>query len=317
MKKKILFLSNYNKKGFTELENDFEFVFPEGNYIKKERAIEILKDFDVLVPGSRFRIDKKIIDSGKNLKLIANHGVGYNNIDVDYAAKKGIIVTNTPNSVLEPTAELAFGLLITAARKISFYDRHLREKNGLSWKLYDNLGVDIYGKTLGIFGMGRIGQAIARRAVAAGMSIIYHNTSPLEKQIEEKYNAKYVSFEELLSDSDFISLNAPATTETFHIIAENEFNKMKSSAIIINAARGTLIKEEDLIKALSKRRIAGAGLDVFETEPCINPKLLKLDNVVLSPHAGTRTIEARLAMVKEVATNIKGFFAGDKISRVN
>jgi len=315
--KKILFGYNFRREGFSELEKDFELVFPEREYFRREEVFDKLDQFDVLVPSFKFLTDKEVIDKGANLKLIANFGVGYNNIDVAYAAEKGIVVTNTPNSVLEPTAELCFSLLVATARRIPYYDRHLRTEQGLSWGLYDNPGVGLYGKTLGIYGMGRIGQAIARRAIASGMEIVYHNRKPLEKDIESKYNARYVSFDELLAVSDFVSLNAPATSDTYHLIGEEELAKMKSSAILINTARGSLVDEKALIEALSNNTILAAGLDVYENEPRISPELKQLENVVLTPHAGTQTIEGRIDMQREVAENIQAFFYGGKISKVN
>lgn len=317
MKKKILFGYNFLREGFADLENDFELIFPTHKHFKKDEVIELIRDCDVLVPNFSFKTDHEIIDKGDKLQLIANFGVGYNNIDVDYAASKGVAVTNTPNSVLEPTAELCFGLMCATARNIGFYNNKLRTSEGVGWGLYDNPGVAMYGKTLGIFGMGRIGQAVARRAIASGMNIIYHNRRPLDKEIEQKYNARYVSFEELISTSDFISLNAPATNDTFHLIGEEELKNMKSSAILINTARGSLIDEQALAKALKEKQILAAGLDVFENEPKITPELFTLDNVVLTPHAGTQTIEGRIDMQKEVAQNILGFFNNTPISRVN
>jgi len=315
--KKILLGYKFMPEGFTDLNNGFELVYPETEYFQKEKLIEILPEFDVLVPSFKYQVDKEIIESGKNLELIANFGVGFNNIDVKYAALKDIAVTNTPESVLEPTAELCFALLIATARRISFYDRHIRIPKQLAWGLYDNPGTGLYGKTLGIYGMGRIGQAVARRAVASGMNIIYHNRKPLDPEIEQKYNARYVDFEELLSTSDIISLNAPASPDTYHLINEETLNKMKNTAILINTARGSLVDEVALAKALSENKILAAGLDVFENEPKIAHQLLSLENVVLTPHAGTQTIEGRLDMQREVARNIIGFFNKIPISRVN
>lgn len=317
MKKKILSGHNFHREPFQVLNEQFDVTYPPSGYFKKDHILDIIADYEVFIPNFSFYTDREIIDKAKNLRLIANFGVGYNNIDVEYAARKGILVTNTPNSVLEPTAELCFGLIHAVARRIGFYNNKLRTPEGISWGLYDNPGVAIYGKTLGIFGFGRIGQAIARRAVACGMTIIYHNRRPVTKEMEEKYNARYVSFDELLSQSDFISINAPATPETFHIIDEAAIDKMKSNAVLINTSRGSTVDELALIKALKNNRIFGAGLDVYETEPRINPEFLELDNVVLTPHAGTQTIEGRYDMQREVAENIINFYAGKQISRVN
>lgn len=317
MKKKILSGHNFHREPFQVLNDLFDVTYPPSGYFKKDQILDIIGEYEVFIPNFSFYTDKEIIDKAKNLKLIANFGVGYNNIDVEYAAQKGIVVTNTPNSVLEPTAELCFGLIHAVARRIGFYNSKLRTPEGVSWGLYDNPGIAVYGKTLGIYGFGRIGQAIARRAIASGMNIIYHNRKPVAKEIEEKYNARYVSFDELLSQSDFVSINAPATPETFHIIDEKAIDKMKSNAILINTSRGSTVDEVALIKALKDNRIFGAGLDVYETEPRINPEFLKLDNVVLTPHAGTQTIEGRHDMQREVAENIINFYDGKEISKVN
>ena len=317
MKKKILSGHNFHREPFQVLNEQFDLTYPPSGYFKKDQILDIIGEYEVFIPNFSFYTDKEIIDKAKNLKLIANFGVGYNNIDVEYAAQKGIVVTNTPNSVLEPTAELCFGLIHAVARRIGFYNNKLRTPEGVSWGLYDNPGIAIYGKTLGIYGFGRIGQAIARRAIACGMNIIYHNRRPVAKETEEKYNARYVSFDELLSQSDFISINAPATPETYHIIDEAAIDKMKSNAVLINTSRGSTVDEVALIEALKNNRIFGAGLDVYETEPRINPEFFKLDNVVLTPHAGTQTIEGRYDMQREVAENIINFYAGKPISKVN
>lgn len=317
MKKKILFGYQFMREGFSRLENDFELVFPETKSFTREEILERIERFDVFVPSFAFTADQELIDAGKNLQMIANFGAGYDKVDVKYAATQGIVVTNTPNAVLEPTAELCFSILSAAARRIPFYDRYVRSVDAIGLGLYDCPGTDLYGKTLGIFGMGRIGQAVARRAVASGMNIIYHNRKPVTKEIEKSYNARYVNFDELLTASDFLSLNAPATSETYHLIGDAEFEKMKPSAIIVNTARGTLIDEKALIKALTNRVIKGAALDVYDHEPKVADELKQMDNVVLTPHAGTQTIEAKLAIQREVADNIIGFYSGSTISKVN
>lgn len=315
MKKKILLGSRFKKDLFKSLEKDFELIYPEKDVFSKKEILERIQDVQVLIPG--IETDKEIIDKAEKLELIANFGAGYDSIDVAYATQKGIIITNTPHAVLEPTAELCFGLILTAARKISYYDWAVRTPDGIHWGLYDHLGTSLYGKTLGIFGMGRIGQAVARRAKASGMKIIYHNRKKLLKKIEKQYDAEYVSFEDLLCQSDFLSLNAPATPDTKHLMNTKTFSRMKKSAIFINAARGSLVNERDLIQALKSKSIAGAALDVFENEPNIPPELKRMDNVVLTPHAGTQTLEARENMQKEVAENIIQFYKGGKISKVN
>ena len=315
--KKVLITYKLNPEIAKELDGKVEYVLPNKSGFKREEVLEMIADFDVLIPNFSFYTDKEIMDRGTKLELIANFGVGYNNIDVEYAKQKGIAVVNTPHSVTEPTAEFAFALLLAAGRKIGFYDRKLRTPEGLRWGLYDDPGMPIYGKSLGIIGMGRIGQAIARRAVASGMSIMYNNRNRLDKSIEDKYGARYVSLDTLLRESDYISLNAPSTKETHHMIAKKELEMMKESAILINTARGSLVDEVALANALKENRILAAGLDVYENEPKILPALLKLDNVVLAPHAGTKTNEARDEMGLEVIQNILGFyFKSYPVSRV-
>lgn len=315
--KKILMGHDFLREGFTELDDKFETIYPETKLFSKEEIIDRIKDVDVLVPNFSFQTDKEVIDAGKNLKLIANYGVGYNNIDVDYAASRGVTVTNTPQSVLEPTAELSFALILATARRIGYYNNKIHAGQRVSWNLFEDLGLPVYGQTLGIYGMGRIGQAIARRAVASGMKIIYHNRHKLSPDIEALYNAIYVDFDTLLKKSDFISLNAPATSATFHLIGAEQLKKMKPTAILINTARGQLVDEKALVAAIKNKQIFGAGLDVYEDEPKINPDLFGLENVVLAPHAGTKTYAARLDMEREVAKNIINFFDGKQIDKVN
>lgn len=318
MRKRVLFAYAFHREVFKELEVDFDVTYPtHGETFERDELLSLMPNCEVFVPNGSCITNKELIDKATNLQLIANYGVGFNNIDVEYAAKKGIVVTNTPNSVLEPTAELTFALMSAVARKIGFYNNKLRTPEGLNWGLYDNLGVSMYGKTLGVYGMGRIGQSIARRALASGMRVIYHNRSRLDRSIEKVYHANYVSFEDLLAQSDYLSLNAPATLDTYHVINKTTLAKMKPNAILINAARGNLINEIDLIDALQKGQIFGAGLDVFETEPHINSRFFNLDNVVLTPHAGTQTLEARHDMQREVMANIQAFFEGGDISKVN
>lgn len=317
--KKVLIAYRLKEEGLKELEGKYDVTKPvDKSFFSKEEVMQMIPEFEVFVPNFSFYTDKDIIDRGKKLELISNYGVGYNNIDVDYATKKGVAVTNIPNSTREPTAELAFALLLGAARRIGYYDRKLRTPEGVSWGVYADSGVPVYGKTLGIIGMGRIGQSLARRAVASGMSIIYHNRTRLDESIENLYSAKYVSLEELLKSADFISLNAPSTPETFKMIGEKEFNMMKDTAIFINTARGNMVDEKALAAALKENKIWAAGLDVFENEPHILPELLELDNVLLAPHAGTKTIEDRINMSIEMCQNIVGFYENSyPVSKVN
>ena len=269
-------------------------------YAPLEEAEVLVSTFDKPVP-------RDMIASMPHLRLIANFGAGFNNIDLEACRERGIRVTNTPQPVIEPTAELAFALMIDVARRVSEFDRALRQGTCQPMAVMNNLSHSLYGKTLGILGMGRIGQALARRAKASGMNIIYYNRHPLSADIEVRYDARYVDFQTLLQDSDFLSLNLPYTPQVHHIIGKPELGMMKRSAFLINTARGAHVDEAALIEALQSGIIAGAALDVYEFEPNISEALLTLPNVVLSPHTGTGTMEGRLAMCENVCDNILAF----------
>lgn len=258
-------------------------------------------------------VTRQMILSAPHLKLVANFGVGFNNIDLEACRERGIRVTNTPNPVIEPTAELAFALMHDVARRTAEFDRKLRQGKAEPFGVMNNLSHSLYGKILGIIGMGRIGQALARRAVASGMTIIYHNRKPLTDEILRHlgYQAKYVTKEELLETADFVSLNLPYTPEVRHIIDGKALRMMKTSAYLINTARGAHVDERALLQALKEGEIAGAAMDVYEHEPEITPELLELDNVVLSPHTGTGTWEGRIAMCENVCENILAWERGD------
>ena len=313
MKKKVLITYNLLKEGFEELAEHFELIFPPRDVFSREELFTYIKDCDALLSMFNLDVKKDLIDAAEKLQIIANYGVGYNNIDVDHARQKGIVVTNTPDPVVEPTAELAFALMAAVARRIAECDRKLRLPNEIRWGILENLGCGLYGKNLGIIGMGRIGQALARRAAAAGMKIYYYNRKRLDREIEKKYNATYCPFNDLLASSDYISLNIPLTSETHHLIGEKELNRIKKGAFIINTARGAVVDEKALIQSLQTGRLGGAALDVYEHEPQISPELLTMDNVVLSPHNGTATIAGRIAMNKYAAENIIRFFQGREL----
>ena len=268
-----------------------------------------LEEAEILVSTFDYPVPRKMIESMPHLRLIANFGAGFNNIALDACRERGIRVTNTPQPVIEPTAELAFALMIDIARRVSEFDRLVRTDQA-QFGVMRNLSHSLYGKTLGIIGMGRIGQALARRAQAAGMRIIYHNRHRLSDEIEQKYNATYVDFQHVLQDSDYLSLNLPYTPEVHHLIGKPELGMMKRTAYLINTARGAHVHEEALVEALKSGIIAVAALDVYEHEPAISTDLLTLPNVVLSPHTGTGTWEGRIAMCENVCDNILAFIEG-------
>ncbi|MCE5225547.1 MAG: 2-hydroxyacid dehydrogenase family protein [Porphyromonadaceae bacterium] len=316
--KKILVTFDMFREGFTELESKYEVVFPDGRDFTYDEVSEMISDYDVLCSMFDFPVDKALIDRATNLQLVANYAVGYNNIDVAYALSKGLTVANTPDPVTAPTANLALGLMLDTARRITECDRKLRTMGkNMKVGVLENLGVSITGQTLGIIGLGRIGKALCKRARACGMNVIYNNRRPLYIEEETKLGASFVSMEELLAQSDFVSLNLPYNQETYHIIGEAELKQMKPSAILINTGRGPLVDEHALVKALQDGTIHGAGLDVFEFGDYPLPELLELDNVVLTPHIGTQTMDARIAMARAVANNVIGFLEGDRaVSRV-
>ena len=315
---KILVTYDIVREGFRELEERYDVTFPDGRDFTYKEVYERIPEYDVLCSMFDFPVDQALMDHAPKLRLVANYAVGYNNIDVAYALQKGITVTNTPDPVTAPTANLALGLMLDAARRITECDRKLRTLGKkMTIGVMENLGVPVTGRTLGIIGMGRIGKALAKRANALGMDVIYHNRRQLCIEDETKLNVTYVSQEELLKQADFVSLNAPYTPETHHLIGEEELRQMKSSAILINTARGPLVDEHALVKALREGVIRGAGLDVFEFGDFPLPELMELENVVMTPHIGTQTLETRLIMARAVSNNVIGFIEGNRpITRV-
>ena len=301
---KIAFTTSLPAEGFARLE--------------QHTLYAPLSEAEVLVSTFDKPVTREMIMSAPNLRLVTNFGVGFNNIDLEACRERGIRVTNTPQPVIEPTAELAFALMHDVARRTAEFDRKLRVGKAEPFGVMNNLSHSLYGKTLGIIGMGRIGQALARRAVASGMQIVYHNRRPLGDEAMRRlgYEAKYVSMQELLETADFVSLNLPYTPEVKHIINGKALRMMKPTTYLINTARGAHVDEEALVKALKEGEIAGAAMDVYEHEPEITPALLELDNVVLSPHTGTGTWEGRIAMCENVCDNILAW-QNNEIDKMN
>ena len=286
----------------------FTTILPDEGFarLRGHTMYATLEEAEILISTFDRPVTREMIMAAPHLKLVTNFGVGFNNIDLDACRERGIRVTNTPNPVIEPTAELAFALMHDVARRTAEFDRKLREGKAEPFGVMNNLSHSLYGKTLGIIGMGRIGQALARRAVASGMRVVYNNRRPLSDEVMKQlgYEARYVSKEELLMEADFVSLNLPYTPEVKHIIDGKALRMMKSTAYLINTARGAHVNEQALVKALKEGEIAGAAMDVYEHEPQITPELLEMDNVVLSPHTGTGTWEGRIAMCENVCDNI-------------
>ncbi|MCX7981371.1 MAG: D-glycerate dehydrogenase [Syntrophales bacterium] len=256
-------------------------------------------------------VDEELMKLAPKLKIVSNMAVGYNNIDVEAATRRGIMVTNTPGVLTEATAELAFGLLLAVARRICDLDHLNRRGEWRSWAPFLFLSREVSEKTLGIIGLGRIGKAVARRAQAFGMTVIYYNRHRLKLEEEQALGVSYRSFDDLLSESDFLSLHVPLTEETRRLIGERELRRMKKTAYLINTSRGAVIDEKALLKALKEGWIEGAGLDVYENEPFMTPGLAELRNVVLTPHVGSATYETRWKMASLAIENLICGLRGD------
>src|SRR5579862_5384785 len=275
---------------------------------------QAMREADVLVPTVTDKIDSGLIaQAGDQMKLIANFGNGVDHIDVTSALRRGITVTNTPGVLTEDTADMTMALILSTARRLAEGARIIPSGEWTGWSPTWMLGRRITGKRLGIVGMGRIGQALARRARAFGLSIHYHNRRRATAAIEEALEATYwESLDQMLARMDFVSINCPHTPGTYHLLSARRLKLMKSSAYIVNTSRGEVIDENTLARMLEAGELSGAGLDVFEHEPAVNPKLLKLKNVVLLPHMGSATIEGRIDMGEKVIINIKTFADGHK-----
>ena len=313
---KVLVTGVVPEAGLTELKKNFTVTCkPE----KADRAwvLAHLAEYDGLILTG-MKGDRELIDAGTNLKIITANGVGFDHIDIDYAKQKGIVVANCPKSVLIPTAEMTFALLLATVRRLHFYDKTIRQGKWVNVSQPENMGTGLQGKTLGIYGMGRIGSAVAKYAQVFGMKVIYHNRHRLSSQEEAKKNVHYVDFATLVKTADVITLHAPATPATTGVFNTQVFKQMKKTAYIINVARGKLIKQNDLIAALQNGDIAGAGLDVYETEPNVPQALCALDNVILSPHAGSGTLAARTNITTEASQNLISYLRDHKpLNQVN
>jgi gluconate 2-dehydrogenase len=275
-----------------------------------EELARRLADKDGAVCCLTDAIDAKLLSACPKIKAVANIAVGYNNIDVAACSARGVMVTNTPGVLDDSTADFAWALLLAAARRVAELDAAIREGNWTHWQLKQWMGVDIHGSTLGIIGMGRIGQAVARRAAGFDMPVLYCNRKRLAADLEHRLNAAWVSKDELLSRADFVVLQLPYSKETHHLIGAAELAKMKPSAILINTARGGVVDDGALVEALGAGRIRAAGLDVFEGEPQLHPGFLALKNVVLAPHVASSTEATRARMAMTAAKNLVAALSG-------
>jgi len=301
-KKKVIIADQINEKGIDELKEVAEVVVDTD--ITQEQLIDTIKDFDAIIVRSRTKVTRDVIEAADKLKIIARAGVGVDNVDMEAATEKGIMVVNAPESTSITVAEHAMGLILALARKISIADKSVKEGK---WEKSRFMGIELAGKTLGIIGMGRIGSQVASRCKAFGMEILV-NDPYITEEAASKLGARIVDKETLLKDADVITIHVPLTPETKHSISKNEFDLMKENAFIINCARGGIIKEDDLYDALKSGKIGGAGLDVFENEPPEGSPLLELDNLVATPHIGASTKEAQRDAAIIVANEVKKVF---------
>ena len=269
-----------------------------------------LADKEGLMCALTDRVDAGVLSGALRLKVVANIAVGYNNIDVPACTARGIMATNTPGVLDDSTADLAFALMLAAARRLTEVERRIRQGEWKGWRLKQWLGTDVHHATLGIVGMGRIGQVIARRASGFEMTVLYHNRKRIAPEIERRLDATYVGLDELLKCADFVVLQVPYTPETHHLIGAAQLRTMKPGAILINSTRGGVVDDAALIDALRNGTIRAAGLDVYENEPRLDPGFLTLDNVVLAPHVGSSTEATRRAMAMTAAKNLVAALTG-------
>ncbi len=281
--------------------------------IGREELLRRVAGADAVVSLLTERIDAELLDAaGPQLKMVANVAVGYDNIDVPACSQRGIVATNTPGVLTDATADIAFGLILMATRRLGEGERIIRSGQAWKWGMFFLLGSSLQGKTLGVVGMGGIGQATARRARAFGMEIVYQSRSEIDPRVAAELGARRVELDELLAISDVVSLHCPYGPATHHLIGAEQLVSMKDSAYLINTARGPIVDEAALASALRDGQIAGAGLDVFENEPSVHPGLLELENVALVPHLGSATVETRTAMAMLAADNVLAVLSGER-----
>lgn len=302
--KKILVTDLIPKSTIKLLRKHFEVdINTSGQDLSRDEILSSFNNYDGILSMFSNKIDKEVIDTLSNVKIIANYAVGYNNIDVNYAKEKGIAISNTPDVLSDTTAETAWALLITVARRIVEADKYLRDGKWQKFSFDFMAGQDIHNKTLGIVGAGRIGKKFAQKSVGYNMKILYYNRKR-DIDFENEYDAEYVDLNTLMANSDFVSVHVPLTSSTHHLINYDNMSLMKNNAILINTSRGAVIKEEALVKILKEKKIFGAGLDVYENEPLVPIDLIEMDNVVLLPHIGSSSTETRTAMADLAARNI-------------
>jgi glyoxylate reductase len=311
MPEKVLVTREIPHAGLRLLEG-FDVTVLSESPPERGELLEAVRGAAGILPTVTEKMDAEVIDSaGDGLKVIANMAVGYDNIDVEAATERGVVVTNTPEVLNETTADTAFMLLLASARRLGEAERLLRSGGWEAWGPMQLTGPDVWGKRLGVVGFGRIGQAVSRRARGFDMDLAYHDQYRNE-EAERELGARYLELDELLRTSDFVSIHTPLTPETTHLIGAEELEKMKPEAVLVNTSRGPVVDESALADALFGRRIFAAGLDVYEEEPEVHPKLLELENVVLAPHIGSASIETRDKMAALAAENLAAVLRGEE-----
>jgi len=313
MRQKVFITRNIPEEGIKLLkEHGLQVdVFPRERPITKEELLEVIEDYNGLLCLLTDTVDKEILQKGRNLKIVSNYAVGYNNIDIETATKLNILVTNTPGILTDATADLTWALILGTARRITEADNYTREKKFNGWSPTLFLGLPVANKTLGIIGAGRIGTAVGLRSIGFSMKVLY-TSSHKNSVLENKTYAKKVDLKTLLAESDIISIHVPLTENTLHMIGEEEFEIMKNTAILINTSRGPVVNEKALVKALKSGKIAGAGLDVYEKEPAVEKGLIELPNALLLPHIGSATGETREKMGIMAAKNLLDGLSGKR-----
>ena len=311
MPEKVLVTREIPEAGLRLLE-DFDVTVLFERPPERDELLEAVRGANGILPTVTEKMDAEAMDTaGEGLKVIANMAVGYDNVDVEAARERDIVVTNTPEVLTETTADTAFMLLLAAARRLGEAERLVRSGGWDAWGPKQLLGPDVWGKKLGLVGLGRIGQAVAHRSSGFQMEVLYYDQYRNEG-VEEELGARYLELDDLLRESDFVSVHTPLTPETRHLISERELGIMQPTSVLVNASRGPVVDEAALADALENERIFAAGLDVYENEPEVHPKLLELENVVLAPHIGSASIETRDRMAALAAENLRAVLRGEQ-----
>lgn len=316
MKPKVLLTQWVPEICNDRFKDKLELIYPnkDKKVFSYDEILEKVVDVDGFFVISS-KADKRIIDAGKNLKVIGVLGVGYDSVDVEYATSKNIGVINAPNSVTEATAELTIGLIISSMRNIVGYDKTMREGKWVASAFSDS-STEVFGQTLGIIGLGRIGKSVCKKAQAMGMTVLYYKPTRLSIEEEKELNVEYKDMDSIFKESNCVTLHMPYTKDSHHLVDEKRLSQMKKGSFLINVARGAIVKESALVEALNNGTLKGAALDVYEFEPKVSKELLACENVVMTPHVGTQTLQVRVNMFNESMTGVESFLQGEKPSNL-